>query len=155
MWGQPPSAVRRAKLDRTCRLLQIYGFLQRQTLRRPSHHEAVISRKQLPAILFNIEDGEIFWVYFDRDIFAFPSVELDFAPAHQTFRRLSGLCRKGSVHFRYLRPGAVARVLDREAHLRILSRRYLEIRVGVGGIRKAIPEWKQHRFIFGVVPFVT
>src|SRR3954447_22137151 len=37
-------------------LLQAHRLLQRQTVGRAANHKAVLTRKQLPAILLNIED---------------------------------------------------------------------------------------------------
>src|SRR5579864_6693509 len=80
-------------------LLQSYGLLQRQILRRSPHEERVVPRHELPAILLDVEDGQKLRIHFHADFFALAAVELYFAPADKPFGRLVSCGRKGCVDF--------------------------------------------------------
>ena len=80
-------------------LVQVYRLLKRKNLGRAAYHEAIFAGYELPAVLIDVVDGEIFLVDVDGDFFAFAGLELDFAPCDEALGRLVGGGWKGSIDF--------------------------------------------------------
>src|SRR5437868_3554468 len=110
---------------------QAYRLLQRQVLRGSADHEAVLSGDELPAILLHVEDGKVFRLDLDRDLFALSRLELYFAPANQSLGRFRCAHGQGSVNLCHLSARAFARVLHRETHAGSLSGLHFQTRVGI------------------------
>ena len=75
---------------------------------------------RLPAVLFDVEDRQIFRVNLDRNFLTLAGLEPHFAEAHQPFRRFRRRRRQRRVYLGNFSAIAAAGVLQGECHPRIL-----------------------------------
>src|SRR5947209_15153576 len=126
-WLRPGKEYERAAASSRGLLMHADRLLQRKILRRTSNHEAIVSRHKLPAVRFNVPDGEILGIHFDGHFFALTGIELHLAPADEPLWRFARRRRQRRIDLGNFGTRAASGVLDGEGNARRLSRRDFQI----------------------------